>query len=87
MLDASLTLLRRMARGEPWWQAHVQHAYQRWARGAGTHVPVTLAYALSGVIAVALMLNKGHHTRLILLAWCATLILAWWRLQRRYRDR
>jgi len=87
MTDASLTLLRRMARGEPWWQAHVQHAYQRWAKAAGSHVPVTLAYALASVIAGALLLNKGHQSRLILLAWCATLVLAWWRLQRRHRGR
>ncbi|WP_024890201.1 hypothetical protein [Luteimonas huabeiensis] len=43
-LDASLTLLRRMLRGEAWWRPHVQHAYQAWARRVG-HARTTLAYA------------------------------------------
>jgi UDP-N-acetylmuramyl pentapeptide phosphotransferase/UDP-N-acetylglucosamine-1-phosphate transferase len=45
LLDAALTLSSRMVRGERWWTAHVGHAYQRWARSAGRHLPVTLAYA------------------------------------------
>ncbi len=55
LLDASLTLVRRMVRGERWWTAHVGHAYQRWARALGRHLPVTFAYAAwavgGGVIA------------------------------------
>lgn len=45
LLDASLTLMRRIVRGEPWWSAHVQHLYQRAARARQRHWPVTLAYA------------------------------------------
>lgn len=45
LVDSGLTLLRRVLRAEPWWTAHAQHAYQRWANASGTHVPVTLAYA------------------------------------------
>lgn len=40
--DASLTLLRRMARGEAWTQAHRSHAYQRLARRWHGHRPVTV---------------------------------------------
>lgn len=41
--DATVTLLRRAARREPVHQAHRTHAYQRLARIAGRHLPVTLA--------------------------------------------
>lgn len=45
LVDAALTLLSRIVRGERWWTPHVGHAYQRWARAVGSHLPVTLAYA------------------------------------------
>lgn len=45
LLDASLTLGRRIVRREPWWSAHVQHLYQRAARAWQTHWPVTSGYA------------------------------------------
>jgi UDP-N-acetylmuramyl pentapeptide phosphotransferase/UDP-N-acetylglucosamine-1-phosphate transferase len=44
LVDSTLTLLRRVVRGERWWTPHVQHAYQRWA-ARGTHAVVTFAYA------------------------------------------
>jgi len=87
MTDASLTLLRRMARGEPWWQAHVQHAYQRWAKGKGSHIPVTLAYALASGIATGLMFSGDYFTRPIILIWLLCLGLVWARVQHRYRYR
>ena len=43
--DATITLLRRVLRGERWYQAHRSHAYQRLARRAGSHLPVTLGAA------------------------------------------
>jgi len=87
MTDASLTLLRRVARGEPWWQAHVQHAYQRWARGAGAHVPVTLAYALATTIATAFMFSGDYFRLPIIPIWLLALGLIWAHLQHRYRYR
>lgn len=45
LVDSGLTLLRRVARGERWWNPHAQHAYQRWAAGVGSHTTVTLMYA------------------------------------------
>lgn len=41
ILDASFTLLRRMARGEPWLHAHNTHAYQRLVRLGYSHLYVT----------------------------------------------
>lgn len=38
--DATITLLRRLTRGEKVWQAHKSHFYQRAAQGYGRHLPV-----------------------------------------------
>lgn len=43
VVDATVTLIRRVARGEKFYQAHRTHAYQYAARFAGTHRPVTVA--------------------------------------------
>lgn len=56
--DATITLLRRMARGERWREAHRSHAYQRLVQAGSTHAEVT-----SGVLLVNLVLG--------LLAWLA----------------
>lgn len=36
-LDATVTLLRRMISGEPFWQAHAEHYYQRLIRSGWSH--------------------------------------------------
>jgi UDP-N-acetylmuramyl pentapeptide phosphotransferase/UDP-N-acetylglucosamine-1-phosphate transferase len=55
LIDASLTLAGRVLRGEPWWQPHALHAYQRWARRAGSHVVVTCAYAAWTLLSIGAM--------------------------------
>ncbi|MWV18085.1 glycosyl transferase [Pseudomonas sp. L-22-4S-12] len=45
IVDATLTLGRRLARGERIYEAHRSHAYQHAARHYGRHLPVTLAVA------------------------------------------
>ena len=42
-VDATLTLLRRMASGQRWHEAHRSHAYQHAAQQLGSHRSVTLA--------------------------------------------
>jgi UDP-N-acetylmuramyl pentapeptide phosphotransferase/UDP-N-acetylglucosamine-1-phosphate transferase len=42
LADASLTLLRRIARGEPVWRAHKSHFYQRALAPDGDHAAVAL---------------------------------------------
>jgi len=54
-VDAGLTLASRILDGQRWWEAHVTHAFQRWARRSG-HGLVTLAYAAWTLLGVALML-------------------------------
>jgi Fuc2NAc and GlcNAc transferase len=41
-VDSTLTLLRRLFRGDRVHEAHRQHAYQRLARRWGSHLPVTV---------------------------------------------
>lgn len=91
LVDASLTLMRRILRGEQWWSPHVQHAYQRWAKGVGRHSIVTLAYAISTVIAITLMLCFRSSTHQLawsmILGWTMLGSAAWAYLQARYRER
>lgn len=88
LVDAGLTLLRRVLRGERWWTAHVQHAYQAWARRAG-HVPVTVAYAawtLAGLLLAFLLADVDLVFILSICAgWYTVAALLWWWLQ--WRDR
>jgi Fuc2NAc and GlcNAc transferase len=42
VFDATVTLIRRMLRREPFWSAHRNHAYQRLVTSAHGHLPVTV---------------------------------------------
>jgi glycosyltransferase WbpL len=42
-VDATITLLRRVVRGDQWFEAHRIHAYQQLARRWKAHLPVTLS--------------------------------------------
>src|SRR5690606_27596615 len=59
LVDAALTLSARILRGERWWTPHVAHAYQRWAKALGRHLPVTFAYAAWA--AAGALLARGIH--------------------------
>jgi UDP-N-acetylmuramyl pentapeptide phosphotransferase/UDP-N-acetylglucosamine-1-phosphate transferase len=63
LVDAGLTLGRRVLRGERFWQPHSQHAYQAWARRIGSHVPVTCAYAVWTIASIVLMAWLGSSDR------------------------
>jgi len=43
LVDATVTLIRRVVRGDRWYEAHRTHAYQHLARVWGGHFTVTLA--------------------------------------------
>jgi len=45
LIDAALTLLSRIIRGERWWTPHVQHMYQRCVQAGHAHAVVTGGYA------------------------------------------
>lgn len=50
LTDATVTLLRRVARGERWYEAHRSHAYQILSRRLGSHQKVTLLVQMANVI-------------------------------------
>jgi UDP-N-acetylmuramyl pentapeptide phosphotransferase/UDP-N-acetylglucosamine-1-phosphate transferase len=90
LVDSGLTLGWRIRRGERWWQPHVSHAYQRWARARG-HARVTVGYALWTAAALGFMLavlNGAVAVRLaVAAAWALCCLLAWRWLQRAYAGR
>lgn len=62
VVDATLTLLRRLLRGEKVYEAHRSHAYQHASRRYGRHLPVTLAVAaidLFWLLPIALWVGAG----------------------------
>lgn len=84
LVDASLTLARRVLRGEQWWAAHAQHAYQVWARRSG-HVVVTLVYVAWTAfgLALALVLARGEAFMAwtVCAAWYGLATIGWWFVQ------
>lgn len=63
MVDATVTLLRRMSRGSRFDEAHRAHAYQYAARRAGAHRPVTVTVALINLLwllPLAICVALGH---------------------------
>lgn len=42
LVDSTVTLVRRIVRGDRWFEAHRLHAYQSLARRCGAHMPVTI---------------------------------------------
>ena len=59
--DATLTLLKRLARGERVWRAHRDHYYQRMVRmGLGHRTTAWIAYAAMIVCAAAALLGRSQ---------------------------
>ncbi|MGO1072636.1 MraY family glycosyltransferase [Lysobacter sp. CA199] len=85
MVDSSLTLLRRMRRGERWWTPHTQHAYQVWARRIG-HTRVTIAYTVfTGLALASLHLVTEVRSGFMLCmgaGWYISGAFFWWLIQR-----
>jgi len=54
IVDATATLVRRIVKGERWYEAHRSHSYQRAVQAGYSHRDVTLAVmGLNGLLAVA----------------------------------
>jgi UDP-N-acetylmuramyl pentapeptide phosphotransferase/UDP-N-acetylglucosamine-1-phosphate transferase len=88
-VDTGLTLGRRVLRGERWWQPHLQHAYQRWARQVG-HGMVTAAFAAWTLAEVACMLVAGRSPSFVVACVvgisCMAAVAAWLRLQKSWES-
>lgn len=84
--DSGLTLGWRIATGQRWWQAHVEHVYQRCSRRWG-HQRVTTAYAVWTSAAIAIMLCAQGSAMPVTLLAAAVMAgfwsLAWTRIHRR----
>jgi UDP-N-acetylmuramyl pentapeptide phosphotransferase/UDP-N-acetylglucosamine-1-phosphate transferase len=75
VVDASLTLVKRLARGERPWQPHRQHAYQRAVLGGTPPSAVVLRTAIANAALVALALVSIWHPILALAG--AGAVVAW----------
>lgn len=90
-VDATVTLARRMARGEKFWEPHFDHYYQRLVRMGWGHRRTALAeYAcmLACVAAAITALPRGAEIQGMILGGTAVLYaLAVWRVERAWRAR
>ena len=71
VVDASVTLVRRVIRGEKFYQAHRSHAYQYAARRYSSHARVSAAYGLINLIwlmPLALLAARGLLDGMLALA-------------------
>ncbi|WP_345813093.1 glycosyltransferase family 4 protein [Paraburkholderia sp. PREW-6R] len=87
--DASVTLLKRLARGEKFWQAHREHYYQRIIRSGISHSETAGIWYLgmaSGVVIGCCALTLGLALQLTVVAlWCLVLVCAGLLVDRRWR--
>ena len=82
IVDATLTLLRRLLRGEKVYEAHRSHAYQYASRQFGRHLPVTVSVAilnLAWLLPLAISVALGWLDGLagVVIAYAPLLVLAW----------
>lgn len=74
--DATLTLARRVGRGEKPWEPHREHAYQRAARGLGSHAAVVKRIAVCNAVLIgAAMLALSDPLPALVLAIAAVTAL------------
>jgi len=88
-VDATITLLRRMLRGERFWRAHREHFYQRLVQSGWGHRRTALAeYALmtgSASVALATLVMSAAGSALLLATWAIIGVSAMIRVERTWR--
>lgn len=85
LADASITLTRRLLRGEKIWQAHREHFYQKAARGCGSHAAAMKPVIAANLVLVALAawsLSQPWPALAAAVATVAALLLALTRMAR-----
>lgn len=91
VVDATVTLARRLARGEKIWQAHRTHYYQRLVQlGWGHRRTVLAEYALmlgAGATALAAPALPVAAQQVVLAGWAALYVAAMWAVRRLERRR
>ncbi|CAH2790507.1 MAG: Undecaprenyl-phosphate alpha-N-acetylglucosaminyl 1-phosphate transferase (EC [uncultured Paraburkholderia sp.] len=87
--DASVTLLKRLLRGEKFWQAHREHYYQRLVQSGFGHAPTTWVWYLVMVAGIMLALWAMEvavlYQWLVVVAWAVVLVVAGLCIDRRWR--
>ena len=89
--DASSTLLRRLLRGDPIWQAHREHHYQRLVQLGFGHAGTLALYAAlmigAAVSALAALARAPQAGWYLLLVWAAVLSLLFGSVAHQWRAR
>ncbi|KUY82190.1 glycosyltransferase family 4 protein [Burkholderia sp. RF4-BP95] len=87
--DASVTLLRRLLRGEKFWQAHREHYYQRMVRSGVGHRRTALYWyliMLGGIIVAVWAKGRPEQQQwLVFFAWYGVLACIGWVIDVRWR--
>lgn len=87
LADATITLLRRLLRGERIWRAHRSHFYQHAARTLGSHAAVSLGIAATNLSLVGLAVSAAaapaSQATALTLAIAVTAGLLWYFASRR----
>jgi UDP-N-acetylmuramyl pentapeptide phosphotransferase/UDP-N-acetylglucosamine-1-phosphate transferase len=90
IVDASMTLMQRLRRGEKVWNAHRDHYYQRLIRMGCSHRQLAqMAYGLMaacGVTGIGLLHASTVIQLLGLASWCCTYVMLMWLIDRRWRE-
>ena len=77
VLDSGITLLRRILRGERWYEAHREHFYQRLVRSGKSHAFVTGLEMILQVIILALMVLYLHVSTPARLCLIVLVVMVW----------
>lgn len=82
LVDATLTLFRRILRGEAWYQPHRTHAYQLATQLGATHLQVVTGACIGFVIAALLAIAMTYRPQLapIMGLGCALAVVGIWML-------
>ncbi|BBK38205.1 glycosyl transferase [Allostella sp. ATCC 35155] len=83
LADATITLVRRLLRGEAVWRAHREHFYQEATRQGLGHAAIALRVAVAGAALVALALASLTTPGLALAGAAALVAALLWELGRR----
>jgi UDP-N-acetylmuramyl pentapeptide phosphotransferase/UDP-N-acetylglucosamine-1-phosphate transferase len=87
--DASVTLLRRLLRGEKFWEAHREHYYQRMVRSGMSHARMAGYWyvVMAGGIMLAMWAlgRPGLQQWIIFAAWCCVLACMGIAIDRRWQ--
>lgn len=74
LVDATLTLLRRLQRGEKIWQAHREHYYQKAVQNGRSHSQVSSAVGMTNIALIGLAVLSANPTLQGFWSWLAIVV-------------